>query len=60
MKMSKSIFHISSTPRPLARPLAFAALVIILALSIGGALAQRMEHRASVDRLTIGDSADQG
>ena len=60
MKMTKTIFHINSTPRPLARPLAFAALVIILALSIGGALAQRMEHRAFEDRLTIGDTAEQG
>jgi hypothetical protein len=60
MKMSKSIFHIQSMHRSLARPLALAALVVILALSIGGALAARMEHRASQDRLTIGDTADQG
>ena len=57
--MSKSIFHIQSVPRPLARPIAFTALLVILVLSIGGALAERMQERESHDRLTIGDVADQ-
>ena len=55
MNMSKTIFHVQSLPRPLARPLALAALLVILALSVGGALAERLEQRASQDRLTIGD-----
>ena len=62
--MSKSIFRIQSMPRPQiqspARPLALAALLVILVLSIGGALAERMQERESHDRLTIGDVADQG
>ncbi len=59
MNMSKTIFHIQTLPRPLARPLALAALLVILALSVGGALAERMEQRASQDRLTIGGIAEQ-
>ena len=55
MNMSKTIFHFQPLPRPLARPLALAALLVILVLSVGGALAERMEQRASQDRLTIGD-----
>lgn len=53
--MLKTIFDQQPFPRLLTRPLAFAALLAILALSIAGALAQRMEDRASEDRLTIGD-----
>jgi hypothetical protein len=52
--MNKTIFHIQTLPRPLARSLTVAALLIILVLSVGGALAERMEQRASQDRLTIG------
>ncbi|HEV8391467.1 MAG TPA: hypothetical protein VGQ35_16570 [Dongiaceae bacterium] len=58
--MTKTIFHIHPMPRQIARPLALAALLVILVLSIGGALAQRMEQRASEDRLSIGDVAEQG
>ena len=65
MKMTKTIFHIQSMPRPLvrpplARPLAVAALLVILVLSVGGALAQRMQEHESQDRLTIGDVAGHG
>jgi hypothetical protein len=59
MNMNKTIFYIQPLPRPLARPLALAALLVILALSVGGALAERMEQRASQDRLTIGDVTEQ-
>lgn len=58
--MTKTIFHIQPMPRSAARSLALAALLVILVLSIGGALAQRMEQRASEDRLSIGDVAEQG
>ncbi len=64
MKMTKTIFHIQSMPRPhiqsLARPLAVAALLVILVLSVGGALAERMQEREALDRLTIGDVAGHG
>ncbi|NJO33369.1 MAG: hypothetical protein HC869_09705 [Rhodospirillales bacterium] len=56
--MTKTIFHIHSMPRPLARSLAIAAMLVILVLSVGGALAERLEQRASEDRLSIGDVAD--
>ena len=52
--MTKTIFHIQSKPRSLA----LAALVVVLVLSVGGALAERMEQRASEDRLSIGDIAE--
>jgi hypothetical protein len=58
-KMTKTIFHIQPIPQPVARSLAIAALLVIIILSIGGALAQRMEQRASEDRLSFGDVADQ-
>jgi hypothetical protein len=58
--MIKSIFHFQPIPRQSARSLAIAALLVVLVLSIGGALAQRMEQRASEDRLSIGDIAEQG
>jgi len=60
MRMTKTIFHFQPTQRPLARSLALAALLVILGLSIGGALAQRMEQRASEDRLSFGAVAEQG
>ena len=59
MRMTKTIFHIQSMPRPLARSLALVALLVVLVLSVGGALAERMEQRASADRLSIGDIAGQ-
>lgn len=58
--MTKTIFHFEPLPRPLARPLAVAALLVILVLSIGGALAERMGQRASQDRLSFGDVSEQG
>jgi ABC-type Fe3+-siderophore transport system permease subunit len=63
--MIKTVLHLQpmsrQSARPqLARPLAVAALLVILALSVGGALAQRMEQRASEDRLVIGDVTEQG
>ena len=60
MRMTKTIFHVQPMPRPVARSLAIAALLVIVVLSIGGALAQRMEQRASEDRLSFGDVAEQG
>jgi hypothetical protein len=56
--MTKTIFHIQPMPRTVARSLALAALLVILVLSVGGALAERMEQRASADRLSIGDVAE--
>ena len=52
--MTKTIFHIQSV----ARSLALAALLVVLVLSVGGALAERVEQRASADRLSIGDVAE--
>ena len=57
MRMTKSIFQIQSMRRPVARSFALAALLVVLVLSVGGALAERMEQRASEDRLSIGDAA---
>ncbi len=57
--MTKTMFRIPSIPRALARPLALAALLVIVGLSVGGAFAERMEHRSSEDRLTIGEIAGQ-
>lgn len=59
-KMTKSIFHIQPLPQSVARSLAIGAILIIALLSIGGALAQRMEQRASEDRLSFGDIAENG
>jgi hypothetical protein len=58
--MTKTILHIQLMPRPVARSLALAALLVILVLSVGGALAERMEQRATQDRLSFGDAAEQG
>lgn len=57
--MAKTIFHIQPMPRTFARSLALAALLVILVLSVGGALAERLEQRAVEDRLSIGEVADQ-
>ncbi len=57
MRMTKSVFQIRSMPRPVARSFALAALLVVLVLSVGGALAERMEQRAVEDRLSIGDAA---
>jgi hypothetical protein len=57
MRMTKSILQIQSMPRPVARSFALAALLVVLVLSVGGALAERMEQRAVEDRLSIGDAA---
>lgn len=59
MRMAKTIFHIQPMPRTFARSLALAALLVILVLSVGGALAERLEQRAVEDRLSIGEVADQ-
>lgn len=56
MNMTETIFHIQPITQPLSKPLAVAAILVILALSIGGALAQRMEQRAAEDRLSFGDT----
>ena len=58
--MTKTIFHIQPMPRPVARSLAIAAILVVVILSVGGALAQRMEQRASEDRFSFGDNAEQG
>jgi hypothetical protein len=58
--MTKAIFHIRPIPQPLARSLSLIAIVLVLVLSVGGALAQRMEQRAEQDRLSFGDVTDQG
>jgi hypothetical protein len=54
MRMTKTILHLSSMPRSLG----LVALLVVLVLSVGGALAERIEQRASADRLSIGDVAD--
>jgi hypothetical protein len=59
MKMTKTMIHIRSMPARAARSLGLAALLVILGLSVGGALAERLEQRASEDRLSIGDVAEQ-
>lgn len=41
------------------RLLAIAAILLLAVLSIGGALAQRIEARAATDRLTIGAASVQ-
>ena len=56
--MNKTILQMQYYPQHLSRSLAFAAILIILALSIGGALAERMEQRAAEDRLSFGDAAE--
>ena len=60
MKMTKTIFHIHPMPQSVARSLAIGAILVIVLLSIGGALAQRMEQRAEQDRFSFGDLAEQG
>jgi hypothetical protein len=59
MKMTKTMIHIRSIPVRAARSLGLAALLVIFGLSVGGALAERLEQRASEDRLSIGDVAEQ-
>lgn len=56
--MNKTILPMHYFPRHLSRSLAFAAILIVLALSIGGALAERMEQRAAEDRLSFGIAAE--
>lgn len=57
MRMTKTIFHLQPMPRSLARSLGLVAVLVVLALSIGGAVGQRMEQRASQDRFAIGETA---
>ena len=52
--MTKAIFHIQPMSHPMARSLAIAAILVIIVLTIGGALAQRMEQRAVQDRFSVG------
>ena len=59
MKMTKTIFHLHQVPRSLARSLGLAAVLVVLALSIGGAVGERMEQRASQDRFAIGVTTEQ-
>jgi hypothetical protein len=59
MKMTKPIFHIRSISQPSARVLSLAAILLVVVLSVGGALAQRMEQHAQQDRLSIGDVTQQ-
>jgi hypothetical protein len=56
--MTKTIFQIQPMPRTVARALAVAAMLVVLVLSVGGAVAERMEQRATHDRLSIGDIAE--
>ena len=58
--MTKTIFQTQPMSRVMARSMAIAALLVIVVLSIGGALAERMEQRATQDRLSFGDTAEQG
>jgi hypothetical protein len=55
--MTKTIFHLRPMPRSLARSLGLVAVLVVLALSIGGAVGERMEQRASQDRFAIGETA---
>lgn len=41
-----------------SKPLAFAAILVVLALSIGGAFSERLEQRAAQDRFSFGDVAE--
>ena len=54
---SRSSSKLASKPS-LSKPVAFAAILVVLALSIGGALGERMEQRAAQDRISFGDVAD--
>lgn len=58
--MTKTIVPIQPLSRTLARPLALAALLVVLVLSVGGAFAERMEQRATEDRLSFGEVSEQG
>ena len=58
MRMTKTIFHVQPMPRTAAHSLALAAALVILVISVGNALAKRLEQRASADRLSIGDVAE--
>lgn len=56
--MNKTILPMQYFSQHLSRSLAFAAIMIVLALSIGGALAERMEQRAAEDRLSFGGATE--
>ena len=58
--MTRTIAHFRPISHSLARVFALAALLVIIVLSVGGALAQRMEHHAQQDRFSVGDIAEQG
>jgi hypothetical protein len=62
MKMIAALFANRTKSRSrfqmAAKPLAFAAILVVLALSIGGAVGQRMEQRAAQDRFSFGEVAD--
>ena len=56
--MIAALFVNRTKTRSLSKFLAFAAILVVLALSIGGALGKRMEQRAEQDRFSFGDVAD--
>jgi hypothetical protein len=56
--MTKAVFQMHPLLNPISRPLAVAAIMVVLALSIGGALAERLEQRAAEDRLSVGVVAE--
>ena len=56
--MIAALFANRTKSRSLSKPLAFAAILVVLALSIGGAVGQRMEQRAAQDRFSFGEVAD--
>ena len=41
------------------KPLTAVSVLVIAALTIGVAVAQRMEHRAQQDRISFGDTTEQ-
>lgn len=63
--MIAAMFANRTNTRSLSKPalsksLAFVALAVVVALTIGGALGERMEQRAAQDRMSFGDVADNG
>jgi hypothetical protein len=52
--MTKAIFHVRPIPQRLARALSLVAILAVLVLSVGGALAERLEQRAEQDRFCFG------
>ena len=56
--MITTLFANRTNHRSLSKPLAFGAILLVLGLSIGGAVGERLEQRAEEDRFSFGTVAD--